>query len=403
MAGKSNYKHTLYSCFAAYITSAVINNFVPLLFFTFQTVYKITTAQLGFLVSLNFIIQMFVDWLGSKIADKFNYRKIIITALCASALGLISLAVLPAVMANKLLSLTVAVVFYAMGSGMIEVIVSPMTEALPTKNKDTVMSLMHSFYCWGQMLTVLSSTLFFSVFGIQKWHYLAALWAIVPVCTAISFIGAPIYTLDSSKSDELKMSKLIKSKAFLLFALLMVCSGASELGMSQWASYFAETGLKVSKTVGDLLGPCMFALFMGLSRVFYAKFGANLNLIKFLKYSAVLCVIGYGTATLIPNPVMGLLGCAMCGMSVGLMWPGILSLSSSVMPGAGASLFAILAMFGDIGCFLGPETVSVGASFLTLNSSPIKAGLLCAVVFPSVMLVCIKFLERNINKIYEKN
>ena len=403
MKNRLTYKHTMVCCFMAYITSAIINNFAPLLFLTFQKSYGLTVPQLGVLVTANFFIQMLVDYLGARYAHKLGYRKTILTALFASALGLVCLGILPEVAGNKFFGLIVSVAFYAIGSGLIEVMVSPMTEALPTKNKDGVMSLMHSFYCWGVVVVVLLSTLFFATIGIDKWNILSVMWAIVPLITAIAFFFVPIYTLEGeSCSEATSIRAMFKNKIFSILVLLMVCSGASELAMAQWVSYFAEEGLKVTKTMGDLLGACLFSVLMGAMRVFYAKYSTRLNLVKVLKYCALFCIVSYVTASLVKNPVIALAGCALCGITVALMWPGVLSIGASVMPKATTAMFALLAVGGDIGCALGPQAVSLGSLVFEINGSSIKAGLLCAIVFPVVMYIALERLSK-ITAVKQKN
>ncbi len=394
MKNRLTYKHTMVCCFMAYITGAIVNNFAPLLFLTFQKNYGLTVPQLATLVTANFVTQMIVDYIGAKYAYKIGYRTTIITAMTFSAIGLTSMGVLPDIMPNSYAALLISVVLYAVGSGLIEVMVSPMTEALPTKNKEAIMSLMHSFYCWGVVFVVLISTLYFNVIGIENWKYLSVLWAVLPVVTALMFTQVPIYTLDGEDDEPVKVKDLFKNKLFFVFMILMICSGASEIAMAQWVSYFAEDGLGVSKTLGDLLGACLFAVLMGAMRVYYAKYSEKLNLVRVLKYCSLLCVISYILAALVPNPVIALAGCGLCGITVALMWPGVLSIASNIMPKATAAMFATLAIGGDIGCSLGPQMVSLGASAFAINGSPIKAGLLCSIVFPAVMCIALNVLSK---------
>ncbi len=394
MINKLTYKHTMACCFMAYITSAVINNFAPLLFLTFQKSYNITVFQLGFLVAVNFLTQMIVDYLGAKYAYKIGYRRTIVMGLAFSASGLILMGIMPDIMDNKYLALLIAVFIYAIGSGIIEVMISPITEALPTKNKDAVMSLIHSSFCWGMVLVVLVSTVYFRVIGVDKWKYLSIFWGLLPIVTAIGFLKVPIYVLDGEDDAPVKIKDLFKNKLFPVFMLLMTCSGAAEVAMAQWASYFAEEGLRVSKTMGDLLGPCLFAVLMGSTRVIYARFSRRLNLIKVIKYCTVLCVISYVLATLVPHPIIALIGCGLCGASVGIMWPGVLSVASNQMPKSTTAMFATLAVAGDIGCSLGPQIVSLGASCFKIGGSNIKAGLFCVIVFPVIMYIALNWLSK---------
>lgn len=386
---KFTYNHTMKCCFLAYMCSAIVNNILPLLFITLQKNFDITVAQLGFLVALNFGEQMFVDFLGARYADKFGYRTVIVTALILCAVGLVFLGTLPFVI-TPLAGLVISVCTYAAGSGLLEVVVSPVTEALPTENKEASMSLMHSFYCWGHLVCVVISTAYFVLLGVQKWRYLIYVWAILPLVTAILFTKMPMCSLLGSSHQKINLSSVFSQKTFFAFVIIMICSGAAEQSMAQWISYFAEDGLKVSKTLGDLLGTSMFALCMGIGRVFYSKCAHRINLVKYLIFCSATLVLMYLGAALIPNPVVALLCCGVFGFAVSVMWPGTLSLASSTLAGRSTAMFALLAVGGDIGCTIGPEVVAFGASLFSVNGSVIKAGIICSVVFPVVLIICIK-------------
>ena len=394
---KFTYNDTLKCCFLAYISSAIINNFAPLLFIIFHESLGISVSKLGILIVLNFGVQMLVDVLGAQYADKFGYRRFIVTALSMGAIGLFSMAILPAVM-PPYTGLLCSVVLYGIGSGMLEVVLSPIVEALPTEGKESAMTLLHSFYSWGQMLCVLISTGFFVIFGTENWRYLSVLLAMVPFVTMLLFTKMPLCTLENTGGHGGSVLKLFCNKLFVVFFIIMLCSGAAELAMSQWASYFAEEGLKVSKTMGDLLGPCFFAVTMGCARVFYSKMAHKLKLARFIVLCSVMCIISYLIATLCTNPILGLAACGLCGFSVGIMWPGTLSLAAVSMPAKSTAMFAMLAVGGDIGCSLGPELVAIGSSIFTIHGSAIKAGLLCAIVFPIVLIVCIMMAMRMARK-----
>lgn len=394
---KFSYNDTLKCCFLAYISSAIINNFAPLLFIIFHESLGISVSKLGILIVLNFGVQMLVDVLGAQYADKFGYRRFIVTALSMGAIGLVSMAILPAVM-PPYTGLLCSVVLYGIGSGMLEVVLSPIVEALPTEGKESAMTLLHSFYSWGQMLCVLISTGFFVIFGTENWRYLSVLLAMVPFVTMLLFTKMPLCTLENTGVHGGSVLKLFCNKLFVVFFIIMLCSGAAELAMSQWASYFAEEGLRVSKTMGDLLGPCFFAVTMGCARVFYSKMAHKLKLARFIVLCSVMCIISYLIATLCTNPILGLAACGLCGFSVGIMWPGTLSLAAVSMPAKSTAMFAMLAVGGDIGCSLGPELVAIGSSIFTIHGSAIKAGLLCAIVFPIVLIVCIMMAVRMARK-----
>ncbi|MFV0343604.1 MAG: MFS transporter [Anaerocolumna sp.] len=382
---KENFKHTIIASYIGYITQAIVNNFAPLLFLTFQRTYGITYDKIALLVTVNFTVQLTVDILSAKIIDKIGYRVAIVSAHIFAGIGLASLAFLPEIVPNSYLGLLIAIVLYAIGGGIIEVLVSPIIEACPTENKEASMSLLHSFYCWGQVSLVLLSTLFFTIFGISNWRILALIWAIIPLCNSIYYARVPINEL-THEGDEIPLKTLFTSKLFWCLLIVMVGAGASELAMSQWASAFAEAGLKVSKTVGDLAGPCTFAIFMGLSRVFYAKFSDKINLTYFMTGSGVLCIISYLMSSLSKNPVLALVGCGICGLSVGILWPGTYSIAAKRMKRGGTALFAMLALAGDLGCAIGPATVGVVSR---MYGEDLKKGLLVACIFPIIFIIAL--------------
>lgn len=377
--------------YLGYITQAIVNNFAPLLFVTFQKSFDISLEKIGYLVTVNFCIQLFVDFIAAKFVDKIGYRISIVAAHLFAGTGLILMGVLPFAFADPYMGLICAIVLYSIGGGLIEVLISPIVEACPTDKKSAAMSLLHSFYCWGHVAVILLTTLFFVTAGIENWRILSALWAVIPLANAVYFCFVPINTLvDCEKSAPIK--ELFKSKLFWILILLMICSGASEQGMSQWSSAFAETGLKVSKTLGDLLGPCMFAVMMGVSRVFYAAFSGRLKLMKFISVSCVFCVIGYLVSALSPVPALALVGCGICGLSVGILWPGVFSLAAERAPTGGTAMFAFLALAGDLGCSSGPTLVGIVSSAFNDN---LRAGFLAAIAFPVALIIGIVMLKRT--------
>lgn len=388
---KPNYKSTMYACFIGYIVQAIVNNFVPLLFVTFQKSYGIPLSQITLLITVNFGVQLAVDLLSAGFADKIGYRASAIIAHICSAAGLIMLTVLPSVIPDAFAGLLISVVIYAVGGGLIEVLISPIIEACPTDNKEKAMSLLHSFYCWGHVGVVLLSTAFFSLFGTENWKILALIWAAVPVLNTVLFAKVPIYPLVEEGETGLTFKELFASGIFRMLLVMMICAGASEQAVSQWASAFAEKGLGVSKTVGDLAGPMAFAVLMGISRLIYGKYGHRFDLDRFMKYSCFLCIGAYLCITLVPNPVISLIGCAVCGFSVGIMWPGTFSKASASIKGGGTAMFALLALAGDVGCSGGPTL----AGFVSDRAGGnMKAGILAAMIFPVVMTICL-FLEKR--------
>lgn len=388
---KDKYQNTMYACFVGYIVQAIVNNFVPLLFLTFESSYGIPLSQITMLITFNFGIQLLVDLLSAKFVDKIGYRVSIVMAHIFAALGLAGLVVLPDLLPNAFAGLLIAVVIYAIGGGLIEVLISPIMESCPSENKEKAMSLLHSFYCWGHVGVVLLSTLFFWFFGIANWKILALLWVIIPVCNGILFCKVPIAPLIEEGETGMSLRELCKNRIFWILMLMMMCAGASEQAVSQWASTFAEQGLGVSKTIGDLAGPMSFAILMGSARAFYGKFGDRIDLDKFMQASSLLCIVSYLCISLSPSPLFSLIGCSLCGLSVGIMWPGTFSKASAALRNGGTALFALLALAGDVGCSGGPTLVG----FVTgLASDDLKKGILAGILFPILLIVGIVSLKK---------
>lgn len=392
---KNNYKMTMYACFIGYIVQAVVNSFVPLLFVTFQTEYHIPLTQITLLITVNFVIQLVVDLLSAGFVDKIGYRASAIIAHACAGTGIFLLTILPELFSNPFYGILLAVMVYAIGGGLIEVLISPVLEACPTDNKESAMSLLHSFYCWGCTGVVLLSTLFFAVFGTSHWKILALIWVILPAANLILFTKVPIYSLHEEGESGMSISELFRVKVFWLLMAMMLCAGASEQAVSQWASTFAEKGLHIQKTVGDLVGPMLFSVLMGLSRLIYGKYGEKFNLDRFMKGSCVLCVASYLCISLVPVPIVGLIGCAICGFSVGIMWPGTFSKALAAIKRGGTVLFAMLALAGDLGCSGGPTLVGFVSSAFSSN---LRLGILTAIVFPVLLLAGLCTFSRLVVK-----
>lgn len=389
---KLTYKTTIKSCFIGYIVQAIINNFIPLLFITFQNSFNIELSKITLLITINFIVQLVVDLLSAKFVDKIGYRASIVLAHICSSLGLILLPILPNIM-DPFIGILMSVISYAIGGGIIEVLISPIMESCPTENKEKSMSLLHSFYCWGHVGVVLISTIFFLIFKIENWWILSLIWATIPIINAIIFIKTPINKLNSDASG-LKPSMLFKNKIFWLLLIMMICAGASEQAVSQWASSFAEKALNIDKSIGDLFGPMMFAVMMGISRVIFGKFGDKISLDKYMLFSAILCIAAYLLISLSPIPILSLIGCALCGFSVGILWPGTFSKSSRLITNGGTAMFAMLALGGDLGCSLGPTVVGVVSDNVQKD---LKIGILCAMIFPIVLIISSLIIKRKEN------
>lgn len=387
------YEHTIYASYFGYITQAIVNNFAPLLFLTFSTDYHLTLDKITFITTLNFLVQLITDLLAAKFVDRIGYRPCVVAAHVFSFSGLIAMAFLPDLMPNSYLGLLVAVMLYAVGGGLIEVLISPIVEACPTEKKEAAMSLLHSFYCWGHVAVVLLSTLFFKLTGIENWKLLACLWALIPLANTIYFLLVPLYPI-VNEQERISVKDMVKQKAFWLLMIIMICAGASEQAMSQWASAFAESALNVSKTVGDLAGPLAFATLMGTARALYGKYSDRLPLQKMMIGSSILCICCYLIAALSGNPVISLLGCALCGFSVGIFWPGTFSTAALALPNTGTAMYALMALAGDVGCSAGPSVVGFIAN---ANGNNLKLGLIFAIVFPIVILFGIISVNRSDN------
>ena len=386
-----NFLLTQRACFLGYIVQAVVNNFVPLLFLHFQSEFGIPLSQITLLITFNFGIQLLIDLLSSGFIDRIGYRASMILANLTAAAGLVLLTILPGVLPNAFIGILLSVMIYAVGGGLLEVLVSPIMEACPSENHEAAMSLLHSFYCWGHVLVVLLTTIFFAVIGIAHWRVLALLWTLIPLIDLLLFVRCPIGTLVEEGERGLSMKELAGNRLFWVLMLMMLCAGASEQAVSQWASTFAEQGLGVSKTLGDLMGPMLFAFLMGLSRLIHGKCGEKLDLRKFLLFSAVLCLISYLIIILSPNPLLSLLGCGLVGFSVGILWPGTFSLGTEALRNGGTLMFAMFALAGDIGCTSGPSIAGAAASAFADN---LKVGIGVAIVFPVLMIAGI-LLERR--------
>lgn len=385
---KYSYDCTMRACFTGYIVQAIVNNFVPLLFLTFQRTYHIPLQQITLLVTFNFGIQLLTDLLSVAFVDRMGYQASMVLAHILSALGLICLTVLPEWMGHPFAGILISVIVYAVGGGLLEVLVSPVVEACPSTHKEKAMSMLHSFYCWGHVGVVLFSSIFFKLAGIENWKLLAVLWAVIPILNALVFTRVPIASVLPEGEQGMTIGTLFQNRTFWLLFVMMICAGASEQSVSQWASLFAEKGLGISKTAGDLAGPMAFAVLMGASRAFYGNYGEKINLDRFMAVSSVLCILSYLCLVFMPVPVLSLAGCALCGLSVGIMWPGTFSRASKALPAGGTALFALLALGGDIGCSGGPTLVGMVSGMCKGN---LKIGILAALIFPVLLLTGAKF------------
>ncbi|MCQ2430843.1 MAG: MFS transporter [Clostridia bacterium] len=384
MSIRTSFTHTRCACYLGYVTQAIVNNFVPLLLVTFNQTWDISLSRLALLVSVNFGIQLFIDLIGAAVVDRIGYRPCIVAAHLFAAAGMILLGMLPFVTPDPFTGILIAIAVYAVGGGLTEVLISPIVEACPTEHKEAQMSLLHSFYCWGHMFVIIASTVFFVCFGTARWPVMACLWAVIPLFNAVYFLLVPIRTLEEQDLDaRMPLGKLLLRPEFWLLVVMMICAGASEQAMSQWASFFAEAGLGVGKTVGDLAGPLMFAALMGLARLVSARLTRRFDTNSMMLACCGLCLVSYLTASLSPWPVLSLVGCGLCGLSVGIMWPGTFSTAAVGCRGGGTAMFALLALAGDLGCSSGPWFVGFMMG-LSADGS-LRSEMLPAIIFPVLL------------------
>lgn len=392
------YGKTKLACYLGFVTQAISANFAPLLFLTFRRVYGISFSELALIPVVFYVTQLITDFACVKIVDKTGYRPCILASEIMSAAGLAGLAFVPELFSDRLPGILLCVVVYAVGSGLIEVLCSPIIEACPFENKSRTMSFLHSFYCWGSVGVIAGSTLFFAVFGTENWRVLACLWALIPLYNVFNFASCPIEPIVKD-GEGMTTKALLKTRKFWIFIILMICAGASEAGMAQWASAFVESALGVSKTVGDLAGPCGFAIFMGLSRVLYGRYGDKTDLTVFMMISGGLCFLSYLLTAVASLPVMGLIGCMACGFSVGIMWPGSLSITSKAIPTGGTAMFAFLALAGDVGGTVGPAVVGNVSEYF---GNDLQKGVLAGIGFPLILLLCSALARRSAKRTEEE-
>lgn len=391
-AKQPDYRSTIHACYLGYVVQAIVNSFLPLLFITLQNQYGLSLRQVTLLTTFNFGLQLLIDLLSAGFVDRIGYRAAVILANAAAALGLLSITILPDLLPSPMAGFVISILIYAFGGGLMEVLISPIVESCPTDNKEAEMSMLHSMYCWGVVAVVLISTLFFHFVGITNWKIMARLWILVPAVDLLFFTRVPILPLIPEGEHGLTFRELAGKSVFWLFFIMMLCAGASEQAVSQWASAFAESGLHISKTMGDLLGTMMFSITMGTSRAIFGKFGDRLDLTRFMMFSAILCVISYLMISLGQSPAVGLAGCAVCGFAVGIFWPGTFSLASAGIKNGGTLMFALYALAGDVGCMSGP---TIAGQIAAANGNSLKIGILSAIGFPVMMLIGILVLRRR--------
>ncbi len=390
MKDKLTYRHTRTACYIGSMIQAVNCCFVPLLFVSFRQEFGLSLEKVTLLITVNFLVQLFVDALGASLVDKIGHRVCVVVSHFCGALGTASLAVFPNIFPTPMMGLLTSVILNAISGGIIEVLLSPIQEACPSQNKEASMSFLHSFYCWGSMAVAAVSTGLFALLGMENWRWVCLFWAVLPLCNGLFFTAVPIPKL-VEEGRSMTIPQLLKSGIFWLLLLMMMLSGASELVISQWASTLAESGLKVSKAAADLAGPCLFAAFMGVGRILHGKLSERISMERYLMLSALLCIVGYGLVVMPESAIINLLGCGVCGFAVAVMWPGSLSLAAQRCPRGGTAMFGLLALGGDIGCTIGPTmTGFVSGRF----QDDLKIGIAVATVFPLLLVLAVLVLRK---------
>lgn len=386
-----DHRATLAGSYVGFVTQAIVNNLGPLLFLIWHESFGIGFGAIGLIVSVNFGVQLLTDAVSPPLIDKVGYRAAMVFAHVIAAAGLVALGVLPFVLPSPYLGLVVAMVIGAVGGGLLEVMVSPVVEALPTQNKAFHMSLLHSFYCWGLVAVVALSTVGFVLLGHDRWPLLCFAWALVPALNAVLLCFVPYYTL-VEEGAAMGYRDLLRQGVFWLLILLMAAAGASELSMSQWASAYAQAGLGLDKTTGDLMGPMAFSITMGLARVIFGARATTTNVARIIMWCLGLCIVSYLLAAFGPWPWLGLVGVIACGFSVGILWPGTFTLSQRVFRRGGTVMFALLALGGDAGAAIGPAVVGQVAD----ATGSLADGIAVGTVFPVLMLAGALVLTRRL-------
>ena len=388
----AKYIPTKIACYIGYIVQAVVNNFLPILFIAFNNIYGLGYEELARLMVFNFATQMVVDFITPKIVSKVGYKTGAVLSQLTAALGLFLLGVLPRIM-DTYTGIILSIIIYAFGSGLMEVLISPIVEMLPTSDKSGNMSLLHSFYCWGQAFTIIVTTILVMIFGYSRWANIPMLWAIIPFFNTLFFIKVPVIE-PSIKTEKFKLKHLIKDQKFLIYMVMMLCAGASEIAMAEWASMFAQQALGISKVIGDLLGPCAFAIFMGTGRIWYAAVSKKLDFSKTLIVLSILCFICYIVVAVCEIPLVALIFCAVCGFTVSISWPGIYSEGAREFPEGSSVMYSVFAMCGDTGCCLGPWVLGIVADSAGLNMGFLSASSFSVIMILAVLLLRKKRLEK---------
>ena len=386
-----NYKITKYTCYLFYVLQGTLLNLTPLLFVPLMEQYGLSYMKLGALASVNFATQLIVDIVLSKLTDKHRYRISLRLSASAAFIGYMIFAWAPGRLGDPYTWLLIGTVVYSIGAGLMEITISPLIHALPDKAKGKSMAILHSFYAWGVVLTVIVSTSVLAIIGRDKWNFIVTGWLIVPVIGFILSCIMPVPKPESGENERTAGSfRILIKPAFILFLAMIFFGSCAEAVMTQWSSAFLERAVGLDKLIGDIAGMSMFALMLGLCRMASAALDKKISLSTYMMLGTIGAVICYIIVSVSNVAAVSLIFCALTGFMVGMLWPGTLVLAADAFPKAGAWLFAYLAVAGDLGGVFGPWITGAIA-----DRSGLNAGLGAAAIFPVIGLICMIIYKRR--------
>lgn len=401
MNKNTSYNGAMGACYLGYVVLAIIINLTPILFMPLQKIYHISFSQLGGLIFVNFCVQVVSDLAFGKPADRYGVRIFAILAQVCTILGLVIFAFAADLFADVFVGLVIGTVLFSIGGGLLELLLNPIAASIPINaRKSAAMNLLHSFYSWGQIFVIIVTTLLVHFWGDYIWKWIALIWTIVPILTLILFSKVKLPPIVREGKVRTPLREIVKSKYFLLIILALVMGAASEHVMGEWSSTFLERAAKLPKIIGDVAGVCLFAAMMGIGRVIYYKTGGK-HLHQIITIGAILACASYIIIALSHEPLMALASCALCGLSVSIMWPGCIVLAHERFPDAGTTMYSLLGASGDIGAAFAPWLVGIVTDVVAVQHGAdigLKAGMLVVAVFPAIMVVAMLLLNKHKNE-----
>ena len=402
-----SYKSTIAACYIGSFVQAIIVNTTPILFIPLREQFGLTFQQMGLLVLINFISQVGCDILFSNAIDKYGFRRFVVAAHGLAVVGLVLFAASPLLFDRPFAGFVTATIIFSGSGGLLELLLSPIVNAIPTDEKAGAMSVLHSFYSWGQAAVILLTTVLLFVFGRAWWQWIILIWTLVPLFNFFFLMRVP-FAPNVPEEQRQGMDKILLKPFFIAALATILCGAAAELCISQWASAYLEEAMRLPKVVGDVGGVCLFAVMMGVGRLFYGMYGKKINVSLMMLIGTVGAAACYITVALSGTAVLSLLACGLCGLCVSLLWPGTLVVASEHYPLAGAWMFAILAA-GDIGASAGPWLMGVVAEqahrlpflsgLLTQGMSPdqlgLRAAMLVSALFPIIAFFCLRWMRKR--------